>query len=83
MLGAVYKSTEIFMVQDKSEDFQETWEFLDRRVQDLSKVGKAMRNVSSIHILTHFSQETAKRVIGNQCRPRSDSASSQGLRCLH
>ena len=46
MLAGVYKSTEIFMLQDKSEDFQDTWAFLDRRVEDFGTLGKALRNVS-------------------------------------
>ena len=49
MLAAVYKSTEIFMVQDRSEDYQDTWDFLDRRVEDLGKAGKALRNVSVVN----------------------------------
>ena len=43
MLAGIYKSTEIYMLQDKSEDFQDTWEFLDRRVEDVSKLGKKLR----------------------------------------
>ena len=33
MLAAVYKSTELSMIQDKSEDYRNTWEFLDRRIE--------------------------------------------------
>ena len=44
MLAGIYKSTEIYMLQDKSEDFQDTWEFLDRRVEDVSKFGKTLRS---------------------------------------
>lgn len=29
----VYKATELSMIQDKSDDFKETWEFLDRRIE--------------------------------------------------
>ena len=32
--------------------------------------------------LTHFYLETCRRVMGKQCRPRSDVASDQGLHCL-
>ncbi len=34
-LAAIYKSTELFMLQDKSENFKETYEFLDNRFNDL------------------------------------------------
>ncbi|EFX71430.1 hypothetical protein DAPPUDRAFT_255763 [Daphnia pulex] len=37
VLAAVYKSTELSMMQDKSEDFRSTWEFLDRRIEDVRK----------------------------------------------
>lgn len=33
-LLAIYKSSELAMVNDKSEDFKETWDFLDRRMAD-------------------------------------------------
>lgn len=41
----MYKATEVYMVQDKSEDFCDTWHFLDRRIEDLTSFGKAARNV--------------------------------------
>lgn len=34
-LAAIYAATEVFMIQDQSPDFQETWLFLDRRLQDI------------------------------------------------
>ena len=33
--------------------------------------------------LTHFSLNAPKSVITKQCRPSSDAAERQGLRCLH
>lgn len=33
-LLAIYKSSELAMMNDKSDDFKETWEFLDRRLAD-------------------------------------------------
>ncbi|XP_052232393.1 ubiquinone biosynthesis protein COQ9, mitochondrial-like isoform X8 [Dreissena polymorpha] len=43
-LGVVYKTTEVFMMQDKSDDYQNTWDFLDRRMGDITRVGKLVRN---------------------------------------
>merc|ERR1712226_236163 len=37
-LAAVYAAAEVFMVQDQSPDFQDTWLFLDRRLADLQGV---------------------------------------------
>ena len=44
-LAGVYKSTEVYMLQDSSEDYQDSWEFLDRRMEDLTTIGKFARNV--------------------------------------
>ena len=32
LFNTVYASTELFMLTDKSKDFNATWEFLDRRL---------------------------------------------------
>ena len=38
-LSAIYASSELFMTTDTSTDFAQTEEFLDRRLQDVQKVG--------------------------------------------
>lgn len=43
MLLGVYKSSELAMMQDKSEDFGETWQFLDRRFQDVHDLGGILK----------------------------------------
>ncbi|KAJ3055252.1 Ubiquinone biosynthesis protein coq9, mitochondrial [Rhizophlyctis rosea] len=48
MLAGVYTSTELYMTQDKSPDCEETWAFLDRRLQDVGTVGRTTAEVSSI-----------------------------------
>ena len=47
-LAGVYKSTEVFMVQDQSIDYEQTWQFLDRRMHNLGKFGKFTRGVNSV-----------------------------------
>ncbi|MPC25586.1 Ubiquinone biosynthesis protein COQ9, mitochondrial [Portunus trituberculatus] len=47
ILAAVYKSTELCMLQDKSEDFQDTWTFMNRRLSDVHSVGKCVRKGAS------------------------------------
>jgi len=47
-VAAIYKSTEIFMLQDDSEDFQETWKFLDNRVADLFSVTAVTKEISKL-----------------------------------
>ena len=44
-LAAVYKSTELCFIQDQSDDFHNTWEFLDRRLGDLALFGKCVKSV--------------------------------------
>ncbi|KAF2115282.1 COQ9-domain-containing protein [Lophiotrema nucula] len=41
-LSAIYSATEVFMTQDKSSNFKETEEFLDARLEDNMKLGKAV-----------------------------------------
>ena len=35
LLTKVYCLTELYMIQDKSQGFSDTWEFLDRRLQEM------------------------------------------------
>lgn len=47
-LGLVYGNTELYMLQDSSEDFQKTWQFLDRRIDNLTQFGKCIRECQGI-----------------------------------
>ena len=38
ILAGVYGSTQLFMLQDKSEGWENTWDFLDRRLDDVEKL---------------------------------------------
>lgn len=40
VLGGVYTSTEMYMLTDSSEGFADTWAFLDRRMDDVSALGR-------------------------------------------
>jgi ubiquinone biosynthesis protein COQ9 len=41
LAAAVYGSTELFMLQDQSEDLAETWAFLDERLAEVGTLGRA------------------------------------------
>ncbi|KAG1688806.1 Ubiquinone biosynthesis protein COQ9, mitochondrial [Nymphon striatum] len=41
-LASVYKATECCLVQDHSDDYSETWKFLDRRLMELKQCDKAV-----------------------------------------
>ncbi|CAF0705092.1 unnamed protein product [Brachionus calyciflorus] len=47
-LAAVYKTTELFMIQDKSENFKDTYEFLDNRLKDLGTFNQVKSNFSNL-----------------------------------
>jgi len=38
ILATIYKATELYMLQDTSEDHKETWLFLERRLKDISQI---------------------------------------------
>jgi len=41
-LAAVYSSTEMYMLQDKSLDYRDTWNFLQRQMSTLSQLGNCL-----------------------------------------
>ena len=43
MFPGVLKSSELAMMQDQSEDFGQTWQFLDRRFQDVNDLGGILK----------------------------------------
>ncbi|XP_049956720.1 ubiquinone biosynthesis protein COQ9, mitochondrial isoform X2 [Schistocerca serialis cubense] len=48
-LAGIYKMTELYMIQDKSDGFQETWQFLRRRIDDAER----------LHSYLHQSEEAS------------------------
>lgn len=44
-LSVIYAATELFMTADKSEDFNETQEFLNRRFDDSAALGSTARSL--------------------------------------
>ncbi|XP_070151044.1 ubiquinone biosynthesis protein COQ9, mitochondrial [Polyergus mexicanus] len=44
ILATIYKATELYMLQDASEDHKETWLFLDRRINDALQVYVVLSN---------------------------------------
>ena len=48
LLAGVFGSTVLFWLQDNSEDFTETWAFLDRRIADVMKVPKAAMRIGKV-----------------------------------
>ncbi|XP_042351680.1 ubiquinone biosynthesis protein COQ9, mitochondrial [Plectropomus leopardus] len=46
-LTGIYNTTELVMLQDSSPDFQETWNFLDNRIQDVVNMATTAKQVQS------------------------------------
>ncbi|XP_067090321.1 ubiquinone biosynthesis protein COQ9, mitochondrial [Osmerus mordax] len=46
-LTGIYNTTELVMVQDSSPDFQDTWNFLDNRIQDVVNMASTAKQVKS------------------------------------
>ncbi|XP_058501530.1 ubiquinone biosynthesis protein COQ9, mitochondrial isoform X2 [Solea solea] len=47
VLTGIYNTTELVMVQDSSEDFQDTWNFLNNRIQDVVNMASTAKQVQS------------------------------------
>ncbi|RVE72307.1 hypothetical protein OJAV_G00060570 [Oryzias javanicus] len=47
VLTGIYNTTELVMVQDSSPDFQDTWAFLDNRIQDVVNMATTAKQVQS------------------------------------
>ena len=47
-MNSSFQTTELFMLQDKSEDFYETWQFLDRRFEDVGVVGNTISTANDL-----------------------------------
>ncbi|KAM3870381.1 ubiquinone biosynthesis protein COQ9, mitochondrial [Diretmus argenteus] len=46
-LTGIYNTTELVMLQDSSPDFQDTWNFLDNRIQDVVNMAGTVKQVQS------------------------------------
>ncbi|XP_034541416.1 ubiquinone biosynthesis protein COQ9, mitochondrial [Notolabrus celidotus] len=46
-LTGIYNTTELVMVQDSSPDFQDTWNFLDNRIQDVVNMATTAKQMQS------------------------------------
>ncbi|XP_011066775.1 PREDICTED: ubiquinone biosynthesis protein COQ9, mitochondrial [Acromyrmex echinatior] len=44
ILATIYKATELYMLQDTSEDHKETWLFLERRLKDILQIQTMLSN---------------------------------------
>lgn len=48
VLGGIYSTTELYMLTDTSQDFQETWDFLDGRIKDAFDLKKTVQEAKYV-----------------------------------
>jgi len=65
-LAAVYGATEVFMLQDRSANFEETWAFLDRRLGDLQAAPSLAQVPGDVAAILGGLATTAKNMAGMQ-----------------
>ena len=66
LLAAVYKSAEIYMIQDQSPDKVDTMKFLERRLGDFQAMGSVRNSVRE-----HTSRSTFHMTVKSNCRYRN------------
>jgi len=70
LLSGVYVSTLMFWLNDKSEDSEATWGFLDRRIEDVMKIQKARSRIE------RYLPDT-ERILGGLIRRRAKAGSAR------
>lgn len=55
LLAKVYCITELYMIQDKSQGFNDTWEFLDRRLHEMESMLRVLDKQQASGILGSLS----------------------------
>lgn len=65
-LAAIYAATEVFMLQDSSPDFHDTWKFLDRRFEDLNQLPQIATLPQDVGGLLSGLATTARNMAGLQ-----------------
>ncbi|XP_057379922.1 ubiquinone biosynthesis protein COQ9, mitochondrial-like [Daphnia carinata] len=64
LLATVYKSTELSMIQDRSDDFKSTWDFLDRRIDEMDHLRDCPKKLEETAIVMKGFYQTALNVMG-------------------
>ncbi|CAG8510302.1 4328_t:CDS:2 [Paraglomus brasilianum] len=62
-LALIYSSTELYMTQDKSPNFEATFKFLDNRLTDVMRLGKA---ISEIGTFVDFATKSAIGILASK-----------------
>jgi len=61
LLSGVINATQLQMIQDKSENFEDTWVFLEQRLKDVATIGMGINNFrKSLEKLNCFAEATVE-----------------------
>ena len=63
-VAAAYKSAELVMMEDKSEDFADTWDFLDRRFAEGSELAKLAGSSGDVVNVMKGVAATVQNIVG-------------------
>lgn len=71
LLASVYTATELYMLTDYSPGFADTWDVLDRRLQDVMTIGRVMGQMgnSAASIVEQISSTLSQLVPAQHQRP--------------
>ncbi|KAL6076935.1 Ubiquinone biosynthesis protein coq9, mitochondrial [Balamuthia mandrillaris] len=66
MLTGIYTSTQLYMLTDASENFEHTWSFLDRRIEDINWISQYKDQINSaaasaLQLFSSFVAQTTGR----------------------
>lgn len=67
VLAGIYKTTELYMLQDNSEDHSQTWRFLERRINDAAQIHSVLCSTAEAALpdqALHRATEAAKAAFG-------------------
>ncbi|XP_075238979.1 ubiquinone biosynthesis protein COQ9, mitochondrial-like [Convolutriloba macropyga] len=74
LLSGVINSTQLHLIQDKSENYEDTWTFLDNRLKDVASIGMGINNfrksLQELGSLTDVAFETGRNMTGVPCSRR-------------
>lgn len=73
-LAAIYGASEMFMTQDKSQDFESTWKFVNQRLQNAEQLKRASMTMQQVakdaSSFLSAAISTAQNMTGNNCPRR-------------
>jgi len=55
VLTGIYNTTELVMIQDSSPDYQDTWIFLENRIQDVVNMASSAKQVETFKDVNEWS----------------------------